>query len=75
MSTVRIDAERETPCGWGIYLNGEAICSRNPAPKEAKVNSTGCPAINVELCSRAWGEHSNCPKIRANGGYGGSRRK
>lgn len=75
MPTVKIDAGRVSPCGWGVYINGIATCAINPAPEGADVNSTRCPAINIENCSRAWAEHSNCPKIRANGGYGGSRRK
>ncbi len=75
MSTVKIDADRVSPCGWGVYVNKEPLCARNPLPKEANVNSNNCPALKIEDCSRAWAEHADCPKIRANGGYGGSRRK
>ena len=75
MTIRRIDADTETPCGWGVYVNGYSTCSRNPPPPQADVNSFRCPALDVEACSRAWGEHSNCPALRAKGAYGGSRRK
>lgn len=75
MNIRRIDADTETKCGWGVFVNGTATCSRNPPPPQADVNSARCPAYDVEACSRAWAEHANCPKLRAQGAYGGSRRK
>lgn len=75
MSTARIDAERVTKCGWGVYIDNEATCSINPSPTGANVNSNNCPEYDMEKCSRAWAEHSNCPKLRQQGHYGGSRRR
>jgi hypothetical protein len=75
MTIRRIDANTPTRCGWGVYVDGTATCSINPPPPQADVNSTRCPALDVEDCSRAWGEHAYCPALRAKGAYGGSRRK
>jgi len=69
------NTETETQCGWGIYLDGQPICSRNPAPKGSDPNNKNCPALDIRECCYALEEHMHCPALAAKGLYSARRRR